>query len=249
MRNPLRDKTALVTGASSGIGAAIARALAAEGVHLGIAGRDDDRLKMVGDVIAQHRVDVWRYTADMTVDEEIQWLAETAEEDLGAVDILIHSAGLLGHGSVAEQAPEEVEQLFRVNVLAPSRLTQLLLPALITTAGDIVFINSRAGLHAVPGLVHYSASKAALRALADGLREEVGQEGVRVLSVYPGRVATPMQQTLCDAQGMDYAPDRYPGPEDVAQAVVAALKMQGPTEITEINIGPQRNPAARERAE
>ena len=249
MNSPLRDKTALVTGASSGIGAAIARALAAEGVHLGISGRNEDRLKAVGDVAAQRGVDVWRYTTDFGVEEELRWLAGTAEEDLGGIDILIHSAGTLAYGSMANAAPAVFESMWRINVLAPSMLTQMLLPALRDSAGDVVFINSRAGMTVAPMLGNYSATKFALRALADALRAEAGNDGIRVLSVYPGPIATPMQQQLRAASGQPYDPENLPGPEEVARVVVDALKMPDTTELTDITMGPLRNPGARKDRE
>ncbi len=249
MSSVLQDKTALITGASSGIGAAIARTLAQQGVHLALSGRNDERLKQVGDFAAQRGVDVWRYTADLTIDEEVGWLAETAEEDLGGIDILIHSAGLVGYGALADTPISLLDRMWRINTHAPCVLTQRLLPALKTSAGDVVFVNSRAGLHPPPGMAHYGATKAALRALADGLRAEVGSDGIRVLSVFPGRIATPMQAGLCEAAGIAYRPELLPTPEDVAKAVAGALKMPDTTELTEINIGPQRNPAARKESE
>jgi NADP-dependent 3-hydroxy acid dehydrogenase YdfG len=127
-----------------------------------------------------------------------------------------------------------------VNLRAPYLLTQLLLPALVAAAGDVVFVNSSAGRAARGGVAAYAASKHALRALADGLRDEVNARGVRVLSVYPGRTATAGQAAIFAEEGRAYTPDLLLQPDDVAAAVAGALALPRTAEVTEIMIRPMR---------
>ena len=127
---------------------------------------------------------------------------------------------------------------YRTNVRGPYLLTQELLPLLLERQGQVVFINSSAGLTARANIAQYAATKHALKALADGLRDEVNPRGVRVLSVFPGRTATPTQQKLCGEEGRPYRPARLLQPEDVAAVVVNALCLPRTAEVTEIKIRP-----------
>ena len=126
-----------------------------------------------------------------------------------------------------------------MNVRAPYALTQALLPALRTGSGDVVFVNSSAGAHP-PAASNgaYAATKHALRALADALRAEENENGVRVLSVYPGRTAGPLQERLHELEGRAYAPERLLQPEDVAAAAMAALALPRTAEATDLHITP-----------
>lgn len=241
----LRDKVALVTGASSGIGEAIALALAAEGVHVGLVGRDEKRLAKVGRAAAQQRVEVWKYTVQLESMEEVQWLADSVMRDFSALNVLVHCAAELMTGPVDKVEPAAFERMWRVNVHAPYALTHWLLPTLRGSRGDVVFLNSRAAWLHHPNLSHYCATKAALQALANSLREEAGPSGVRVLSVFPGRVATPMQARLMQAEGREQDFELLPRPQEVARLVLSALKMPDNAEVTDITLRPQPNPRAR----
>ena len=123
-------------------------------------------------------------------------------------------------------------------------LTQATLPMILASQGQIVFVNSSVGGRAPgPGLGQYAATQHALRAIADSLRAEVNPQGVRVLSVFPGRTATPMQARLCELEGkglQSRAPD--PQPEDIASTVIHALTLPRTAEITEISIRPFVSP-------
>jgi NADP-dependent 3-hydroxy acid dehydrogenase YdfG len=120
--------------------------------------------------------------------------------------------------------------------LGPYILTQGLLPLVRERMGQIVFLNSTAGLTSRANVGQYAATKHALKALADGLREEVNRDRIRVLSVYPGRTATQMQQQLHAVEGRLYHPDRLLQPGDVASVVVNALCLPRTAEVTDINI-------------
>lgn len=240
--SPLKNKTALVTGASSGIGAGIAIALAQEGIRLGLAGRNADRLEETAAAAIAAGAQTQTYAVDLTNTSDLQSLKAGIDHDFGGVDILVHSAGIFESGSVEDSEPETLEHMLRVNTVAPYALTHMLLPGLRRRRGQIVFINSRAVHLQIPRISHYAASKAALRAIADSLRAEVAKEGVRVLSVYPGKVASAMQESIQSKSGRPYLKDQLPQPEDVAAVVVNALSLPPRAEISDLTIQPQQDP-------
>lgn len=230
--------TALVTGASSGIGKAIALALAAQGVDLCLIGRNRDALDGVSQAAQAQGIRATVYPLDLERDEDIRQLKAQLEHDSRPVDILIHSAGILITGRWNESRIEDFDRQYYINVRAPYLLTQTLLPELIERQGQIVFVNSTAGKNARGGVGQYAATKHALLALADSLREEVNPLGVRVLTVYPGRTASPMQAALFAEEGREYRPERLLQPEDVAAAVVNALLLPKTAEVTDLHIRP-----------
>ncbi len=237
----LDGRTALVTGASSGIGRATALALGGAGAYLALTGRNTQRLEEVAEEVQACGTRASAYAADLTVSADMNSLKFAIDADFGAVDILVHSAGLFAGGSVPELPVDAFREQLEVNVLAPYALTQKFLPALRRRRGDIVFINSRAGMRVARHAVAYSAGKFALRAVADGLRDAVGADGVRVLSVYPGRIATPMQEQVQEWLGNDYDPSRYPQPEEVAACVLGALTLPRSSEVTDLTVKPQQD--------
>jgi NADP-dependent 3-hydroxy acid dehydrogenase YdfG len=133
---------------------------------------------------------------------------------------------------------EDFDRQYRVNVRAPYLLTQLLLPRIISSRGQIVFVNSSAGLHARKGVGQYAATKHALRGIADSLREEVNEHGVRVLSVFLGRTASRMQANVYGREGRPYRPELLLQPDDVASVIVHALELPRTAEVTDIHLRP-----------
>jgi NADP-dependent 3-hydroxy acid dehydrogenase YdfG len=156
------------------------------------------------------------------------------------VDVLVHSAGEIALGSFESLSSSNFDHLYRVNLRAPYVLTQDLLPALRRAQGQVVFVNSSAGLRASADNVLYAATKHGLKALADGLRDHVNGDGVRVISVYPGRTATTMQQLVHDHEGRDYRPEFLLRPEDVVDVVLGALSVPPSGEITDVTVRPMR---------
>lgn len=234
----LAGQVALVTGASGGIGGAVARALGAAGADLLLAGRDPERLETVAERAREGapRVDV--ACADLGDETAVRALADRAEATFGGVDILIHGAGRFHMGPIEDTPAAELDRQLQINVRAPYLLTQLLLPSLRARQGQIVFINSSVGARAQVGL--YAASKHALRALADSLRQEVNRAGVRVLSVFPGRTASTMQQEIHRLEGRPYQPARLLQPEDLAATVLHALVLPRTAEVTDLHLRPMR---------
>ena len=236
----LKDKIAVVTGASSGIGKAIALGLAEQGVTLCLVGRNLEALEAVAETARATASKVLLYQVDLTRDEDIQQLKTRLEQDVGDVDLLVHSAGVITLGQMKTASLEDFDWQYRVNVRAPYALTQALLSAIALRQGQIAFINSTVGLNARGGVGQYAATKHALKAIADSLREEVNADGVRVLSIYPGRTASPMQAAIVETEGKTYHPERLLQPEDVATVVLNALSLPRTAEVTDINIRPLR---------
>jgi NADP-dependent 3-hydroxy acid dehydrogenase YdfG len=139
---------------------------------------------------------------------------------------------------VEESSVEEFTNLLNVNVLAPFALTKYLLTEICASKGQIVFVNSSIVTNAAAGTVQYAATKHALKGLADGLRQEVNARGVRVISVYPGRTATPLQASVFLAEGRQYRVENLLQPEDVASMVVHALALPDTAEVTDVMIRP-----------
>jgi NADP-dependent 3-hydroxy acid dehydrogenase YdfG len=233
----LSGQVALVTGASSGIGRAIAVGLAAEGASLCLVGR---RLDALNSVAKSARADgrTATHCADLALDRDIEALAARVRDDFGRVDILVHSAGVISLGTVESAPVEDLDRHHQINVRAPYLLTQMLLPLLRSHQGQVVFVNSSAAVSARAKVGQYAASKAALKALADSLRDEVNPDGIRVLSIFPGRTASPMQRAVHEMLGEEYQPERLLQPADVAAAVLTALCMPRSAEVTEINVRP-----------
>jgi NADP-dependent 3-hydroxy acid dehydrogenase YdfG len=203
--------TALITGASGGIGSAIAAALAPTHTLL-LAGRPSARL----DAVAE-RLGATTFPLDLTDYDTIEASCEVVDE----LDVLVHNAGLSIPGSVAESDIDEWRATFAVNVFGPVALTLALLPALRSARGRVIFINSGAGRKVSSGMASYASSKFALRAFADSLRED--EPALRVTTVYPGRTDTEMQRELVAFEGAQYDPDKYLRPETVAAAVAHAV--------------------------
>lgn len=235
----LAGRIALVTGASSGIGRAIALALARQGAQICAVGRNPDGLALTV-AAARQFSEIADFRVDLTSEQSMEPLV-CHLQDVGRLNVLAHCAGVIYQGRMEDARVEDLDLQYATNVRAPYVLTKRLLPLLTASRGQIVFVNSSAGLNAKrPDAGQYAATKHALRAIADSLREEVNPEGVRVLSVYLGRTATPLQEALFREQGKDYHAEMLLQPEDVASVVVQTLMLPPTAEVTEISIRPMR---------
>lgn len=232
----LKDKTAVITGVSGGIGKAIALGLTAKGVKICLLGRKLEALEDVAVVARKTSSQALCYQVDLTADQDVRKVADYIKRDFVHIDMLIHSAGVISFGPLESASVEDFDRQYRINVRAPYALTQALLPMIRLRQGQIVFINSSAGLNAGPNVGQYAATKFALRAVADSFRQEVNAEGLRVLSVYPGRTATPMQAAIFKMEGRDYHPERLMQPEDIASVIINALALPRTAEVTDINV-------------
>ncbi|MFC1639652.1 SDR family NAD(P)-dependent oxidoreductase [Gemmatimonadota bacterium] len=232
----LEAAVAVVTGACSGIGRAIALDLLKEGAKVCFVARNRARVSELAreiDTATSHSFVFW---ADFEKDDETLLLAEMLTRKFEGIDILVHSAGNIALGDVDSSSVEDFDIMYRVNVRAPYVLTQKLIPALKNTKGQVVFMNSSAGLNAKAGAAQYAATKHGLKAISDSFREEVNSAGIRVISIYPGRTASPMQEKVCRMEGKVYTPEKLMQPEDVSSVVVNALKLPRTAEVTDISI-------------
>ncbi len=233
----LEGQTGLVTGAGGGIGCAVAAHLAAAGVSLCLTDLLPDAPSDAAATSAPDRVTL-RYPADLTDENQVRGLGAFVEQQWGGLDLLVHCAGYLVTGLVDSSSMEDLDRHYRVNFRAPYLLTQLLLPLLRRRSGQIVFLNSSVVFHPREGVSQYAAMKQALRGFADSLRAEINRHGIRVLTVYPGRTASGMQERLCRIEGRPYRPELLSQPQDVAAAILSALKMPRTTEVLEILLRP-----------
>jgi NADP-dependent 3-hydroxy acid dehydrogenase YdfG len=238
----LAGQVAVVTGASSGIGRAIVLDLAARGASVCLIGRRLATLSTVADDAARSGARAVCYPADLTVENAIDELAGRLRSDFGRVDILVHSAGVISWGHLATADMADLDRQYATNVRAPYLLTRAVLPMLRHGSGQVVFVNSSLGLSARQNVGQYAATKHALRAIADSLREEVNAEGIRVLSVFLGRTASPMQAAVHAMEGREYQPERLVQPENVAAVVLNALCLPLTAEVTDISIRPMLKP-------
>jgi len=217
----------MITGASGGLGSAIADALAPTHTLL-LAGRPSDRL----DAVAE-RLGAPTWPLDLADPDSI----ESAAEVLTDLDVLIHNAGVAYPGRVDESSADQWRATFEVNVVGAVALTLALLPALRSAGGQVIFVNSGAGIKASPGLASYSASKFALRSFADSLRAD--EPSLRVTSVHPGRIDTEMQRDLIAYEERDYVPEQFLSPETVAAVIAQAVNAPADAHVHEIVVRPR----------
>jgi 3-oxoacyl-[acyl-carrier protein] reductase len=218
----LTGKTALVTGASGGIGAEIARALHKQGAVVGLSGT---RREALDELAAELGERVHVLPADLAVAEEAARLITDAEAAMGKVDILVNNAGLTKDGLVLRMSDADWDKVLNVDLGAPFRLTKAVLKFMLRRrAGRIINIGSIVGATGNPGQANYCAAKAGLVGMTKSLAQEVASRGITVNLVAPGFVATPMTDALTDAQKTDLSGKiplgRLGQPGDIAAAVV-----------------------------
>jgi NAD(P)-dependent dehydrogenase (short-subunit alcohol dehydrogenase family) len=223
---PLNDRTALVTGSTSGLGAAIAKALAAVGAKVVIAGRDAERgagvveeIRSAGGsaVFAQH---------DLRDADAARKVAEVAAQEFGDVEILVNNAGTFFFGPFEAITPEEFDATMEINVRGTMLMTQAVIGPMVARGwGRVVFMSSVSAEQTFSHAVLYSTGKAALNGLMRGLVAEYAQHGITFNSVLPGLVPTPLTSPMLGEQyqreyfGGYHANKRVGTPEEIAHVV------------------------------
>ena len=222
---------ALVTGASSGIGEALARALGAMGCDLTLVARRSGELDRVAAAAGDVRVE--KIAFDLADLDRIGELVQRSTAALGEIDILVNNAGAQIVARTEEVSVEDGERLLRLNVFAAFRLTSAILPGMLARrSGTIVDIASLSALAPTPGMFHYSASKAALGAASESLRGEMKKRGVHVVTVYPGPVRTAMSDAAVARYESDPVGALPVGsPEELARLVLRAVRRKEPRVI------------------
>lgn len=221
---------AVVTGATSGMGWEIAFDLA----------RDHDVIAVGRSASALAELDgipnITAHAADITDVGARNGLVAT----LGRVDVLVHAAAVGGAIALEDASPALWLEYLELDVIAPAELTRLCLPFLRDAQGTVIFIGSGASTRAVPGSAVYTASKHALRGLADVLRVDEAKHGIRVSTVAPGPTDTPMLRESRAAAGADYRPEDYIRPTSVARAVRFVVDSTPDVHITDVAVRPRR---------
>ena len=228
---------AVVTGGTRGIGLAVVRDLAPTH-HVVVGGRSEEGVQRVvaGLPSAQGFV---ADLGDCAPGGSLARALDRLVPALPRVDVLVHSAGILRHGSVADAPVSDWTESLTVNVVAVAAVTRALLPALRTTHGLVITVNSGSGFTSGAASGAYSASKFALRALTDALREEERAHGVRVTSLHPGRVDTDMQHELVGHEGADYDAAAYLDVESVVAAARLAIDAGPGTSVDLVSVRPR----------
>jgi 3-oxoacyl-[acyl-carrier protein] reductase len=219
----LSGKNALITGASKGIGKALAIALAKEGVNVGLIARNQSDLQQVAAEVEKLGVKAFIATADVGNLEQVNSAVETIKTGLGFIDILINNAGTASFGGFMELDPARWEEIIRINLLGAYYVTRAVLPAMIDKkVGDIVNIASTAGQRGAAVTSAYSASKFGLIGLSESLMQEVRKHNIRVSTLTPSTIATDMAMDLNLTDGN---PDKVMQAEDFAEFIVDNLKL------------------------
>ncbi len=223
----LAERVVLITGASMGIGEALAHAYAAKGARVVLAARSEERLRAIAAALPAGRALAVR--TDLTDRRQLPDLVDRALQRFGRIDILVNNAGVGLFSTLGDMEPEHFQRLFALNVFAPVYLIQAVLPQMkYRRQGQIVNIASVVGQVALPGMSAYSASKFALRAFTDALRVELKPFGIHVLGVYPGRVQTPFKKNAYWGAGARQFSSQSGGisAEQCARAIVKASQKE-----------------------
>ncbi len=197
----LKNKTAIVTGGSKGIGKGIARALLNEGCHVVISARHEKELNQTADELHKEtRGEVQAIPADMTQGADIEKLVTSTAEQFGTIDILINNAGMVGSNGLFEKTPtQEWRDLFELNLFAVVNITRKVIPYMKKQKeGRIINISSENGTQPYPDMLHYNASKAALDNFTKGLSKQYAQDGILINTVSPAFIQTPLVDQMME---------------------------------------------------
>ncbi|KAK7903498.1 hypothetical protein LTR67_001518 [Exophiala xenobiotica] len=246
-RGPLAGRVAVVTGASSGIGAAVAVALAREGCHVALAARRIDALESIKRRMVVREGKVIIRQTDVTDRKQVEALINATHGELGPVDIIVSCAGVMYFTMMANAQVEEWDRTVDVNCKGLLHCLSSTVPGMLSRgSGHIVAISSDAGRKVFPGLGVYSASKFFVEATLQSLRLETAGKGLRVTSVQPGNVATDLLGMSTDAEAIKKYGEptgaQILDPEDVANSIVYALKQPAHVAVNEVLIEPRHEP-------
>lgn len=217
------NRRILITGASNGLGRSLALELASPGNELIVTGRQPDALESVVEGIRAKGAIAHAYQLELSSSDAVRAFGDAIADTITTLDLLVNNAAVIKLGLLANSTPEDMEWHYRVNVLAPMILTQCLLGPIRKAHGQVVFVNSAAGLQAPKGAALYAASKHAMKAIADSLREEVSPDGITVLTAFPSRMNTPMQKRVLEMEGGGPLKP-FLQPEEVAKVIATAME-------------------------
>ncbi|NNE72001.1 MAG: SDR family oxidoreductase [Rhodothermales bacterium] len=226
--------TIVITGASQGIGAAIAEALAGEGRTLCLVARNQTNLERVAEVCTSKGAEARIFPCDVTDEDAVRQMAASVADAAGVPDVLVNNAGAFVPGSLVETTREVFESQMSVNVTSAFLVTRAFLPGMtLRKSGRIVFMGSVASVRGYPGGVAYCAAKHAVLGLSRAVREETKDAGIQVSTILPGATLTPSWD------GVDIPEDRFMPADDIAQAVRSIVEMSSRTVVEEVLLRPQ----------
>lgn len=230
MSESMRDNVVIITGASRGIGAELARQLAAQGARLALAARDEAALESVADECRQRGATVEVIPVDVTVEADCRRLVERTVARFGRIDTLVNNAGATMWARVDEiRDLAMLARIMQVNYMGAVYCTASALPHLKASRGRIVGVASLTGLTGVPTRSGYAASKHAMRGFFDSLRIELAGSGVTVTMIYPGFVATGIRENATGPDGTPVRinpldPERVMSPQECARLIIVAIR-------------------------
>lgn len=230
-----RTKLVMVTGATSGIGAAVAKAFCASGANVFLLGRNARRLSAAAARLPAARV-AGTERVDLGSLAELRSTLAALAQRLRRVDVLVHAAGEYGWTEPGSLDTDGFDLLFDVNVRAPYLLTQGLMPQLARAQGQVIFINSSVVRSLGQGVAAFKATQHAVQGLVDSLRQDFNGRGVRIASVFPGRTATPRMRRIYARQNRKYTPNVLLKARDVAALIVAIAATPRAVEITDVHL-------------
>jgi NADP-dependent 3-hydroxy acid dehydrogenase YdfG len=230
-----RTKLAIVTGATSGIGAAIAQTLGAAGTRVFLVGRSARKLTAAARRIPPRQL-AGTALADLRSLADIKRLLGEVSRSFPRVNMLVHCAGEYQWSEPGSLDCENLDLMFEVNVRAPYLLTQGLTPLLERAQGQVIFLNSSVVNSAGQGVAAYKATQHAVQGFTDSLRQDLNRRGIRVSSLFPGRTATPRMRRIYAREGKPYKPNILLSAHDVAQLVLALSELPPRVEITDVHL-------------
>ncbi|WP_229493646.1 SDR family oxidoreductase [Massilia arenae] len=245
MMNYLKDKTVIITGASSGIGAASARELATHGARIVIAARDAEGVEAMVDELRASGAQAHGYVCDVTSRAEMAALAQFAQDSFGSVDILINNAGLMLFSNWTDVAIDDWDKMVDVNIKGYLNAIAAILPWMMRQgSGQILNMDSVAGHQVGPAAGVYSATKFFVQAMTESMRKELGvHHGIRVNTVSPGVINTGWADKVTDPEGRKAAQELNKiaiSPEDIGRAVAYALNQPANVTVNDLIISPTR---------
>ncbi|KRP51192.1 SDR family oxidoreductase [Pseudomonas poae] len=243
--NHLQNKTAIITGASSGLGAASTRALSEKGVRIVAAALDQQGLDAIVSELKGKGGEAVGRVSDVTNPEDMKALAQLAQDSFGSVDILINNAGLMLFSNWVDLATDDWEKMINVNIKGYLHGIAAVLPFMLEQkSGQILNMDSVAGHQVGPAAGIYSATKFFVQAMTESMRKELGvQHGIRVNTVSPGVINTGWADKVTDPAGRKAAQELNKiaiSPDDIGRAVVYALNQPENVTVNDLIISPTR---------
>ena len=230
----MNTQVVLVSGGSKGIGREIARLYSTQGSIVYICARDQECLTRTVEELDPKHTRVFGIQADISQVEACRQVVDTVISEQGRLDILLNNAGMAMRGTVLETAPMVMQSMVEINLLGAAYLSHFALPHLLASKGSIHFTSSLAGLHGLPRVGMYSASKGALTFLSESLRAEVSSQGVHVGITYVGFTENDPDKVVYAADGrlISLAPRKNSQTqEETARAIVGAIKRRKPVSV------------------